>query len=160
MQSQKRGCAVKRLHKTAWLENCLGFSSRVDLFLCSVLCNAMFWLQAKTVLINTLRYLGCRWAVLNRTRTADLNWLHRDWLCIGQQVVNNCIVHHLFCIFTCIFNYCTYCSFFSSSIFYLSKQLSSLPRSSLTFVGSSPPRPPNSLTIPQGGGSEQTTMQC
>jgi len=38
---------VKRLHKTAWLENCLGFSSRVDLFLCSVLCNAMFWLQAK-----------------------------------------------------------------------------------------------------------------
>lgn len=159
MQSQKRGCAVKRLHKTAWLENCLGFSSRVDLFLCSVLCNAMFWLQAKTVLINTLRYLGCRWAVLNRTRTADLNWLHRDWLCIGQQVVNNCIVHHLFCIFTCIFSYCTYCSF-SSSIFYLSKQLSSLPRSSLTFVGSSPPRPPNSLTIPQGGGSEQTTMEC
>lgn len=34
--------------------------------------------------------------------------LHGKWLGIGQQVVDNCIVQHLFCIFLVFYLYCYY----------------------------------------------------
>ena len=83
-----------------------------------------------------------------------INWgeLAEKWLGIGRQVVSNCIVHHLFCIFFYHYYYYYYYYYYFPFLFCPIKLSLSQPTNSTVFF-------PILSPIPLGG-SEQMAVWC